>query len=175
MLRQRVLKFCKNMTKTKIVIFILIACAFIAGGAWYNNKLDRQVLQQVSADEERARQEDVKALSAIQVKDLVAGTGAEAKKGDMLSVNYLGQFLDGKKFDSSYDRSQSFEFFLGDDNLIRGWNLGIAGMKIGGKRTVVVPHELGYGAEGNGPIPPSSTLKFTIELLGINGSTSTEK
>ncbi len=163
------------MTKTKIVIFILIACALIAGGMWYNAAFDERVAQQVSANEEKARQDDARALSAIQIKDIVVGTGAEAKKGDALSVNYLGELLNGKKFDSSYDRNQPFEFVLGDDQLIRGWNLGIAGMKIGGKRTLVVPPELGYGAAGNGLIPPSSTLKFTIELLAVNNNTSTAK
>ncbi|MEK7507590.1 MAG: FKBP-type peptidyl-prolyl cis-trans isomerase [Patescibacteria group bacterium] len=163
------------MPAIKIVIFILIAVAFITGGKWYNATLDERVAKEILAAEEIARQEELKALSILQIKDLVVGTGSEAKKGDTLSVNYLGEFLNGEKFDSSYDRNQPLEFVLGDDRLIRGWNLGIAGMKIGGKRTLVVPPEFGYGVQGSGPIPPSSTLKFTVELLGVNNNTSTAK
>ena len=163
------------MKQIKIIGFIVIGVALIWGARWYNDILDEQASKQVLADEEKIHQEDIKALSTIQIKDLIVGTGTEAKKGDTLFVNYLGEFLDGKKFDSSYDRNQPFEFVLGAGDVIRGWDLGFEGMKVGGKRTLVVPPDLAYGEKGNGPIPPSSTLKFTVELLGINGSTSTVK
>lgn len=151
----------------------MIAVGLIAGGMWYSNKLDEQASKQVVANEEVSRQEDIKALSTMQIQDLVAGVGVEAKKGDTISVNYLGEFLNGEKFDSSYDRNQPFEFILGAGKVIQGWDLGLVGMKVGGKRTLVIPPDLAYGEKGYGPIPPSSTLKFTVELLGVNNNTST--
>ena len=162
------------MSKTKIILFVVIAACLIAGGRWYNNTLDERAAQQVLAAEEKAREAELKALSTIEIKDLVVGAGAEAKKGSTLNVNYIGEFLDGKKFDSSYDRQAPIDFVLGDEHFIRGWSLGIAGMKTGGKRTFIVPPELAYGSQGNDLIPPSSTLKFTVELLAVDGSTSTK-
>ncbi len=162
------------MSKIKIVVFVIIAVAFIMGGMWLNNKLDEDSAKSAAAEEVSASQADMKALSTIQITDVVLGTGAEAKKGDTISVNYLGEFMDGKKFDSSYDRHQPFEFVLGGGAVIRGWDLGLVGMKVGGKRTLVVPPDLAYGPSGYGPIPPSSTLKFSIELLGVNGAISTK-
>lgn len=98
-------------------------------------------------------------------KDVVVGTGIEVKAGDTVTVNYLGTLEDGTKFDSSYDRKTPFSFTVGKGEVIRGWEIGLLGMKVGGKRELVVPAELGYGAQAQGPIPPNSTLKFTIELL----------
>lgn len=163
------------MKQIKIIGFIVIAGALIWGGRWYNNMLDEQASKQISADDEKANQENIKALATMQIKDLIVGTGAEAKKGDTLSVNYLGEFLDGKKFDSSYDRNEPFEFVVGAGQVIRGWDLGFLGMKVGGKRSLVIPPDLAYGEKGYGPIPPSSTLKFTVELLGVNNNTSTSR
>lgn len=101
-------------------------------------------------------------------KDIIVGKGDEVKAGDTVSVNYIGTLENGTKFDSSYDRKQSFEFTVGEGRVIRGWELGLLGMKVGGKRELVIPYQLGYGEEGNPPvIPPKATLKFTIELLGI--------
>lgn len=99
-------------------------------------------------------------------KDIVLGTGLEAKMGDTLKVDYLGTLENGTKFDSSYDRKQPIEFILGAGQLIRGWEIGLLGMKVGGKRELTIPPELAYGEEGRPPvIPPDATLKFTIELL----------
>ena len=98
-------------------------------------------------------------------KDVAVGTGAEVKVGDTVTVNYLGTLENGTKFDSSYDRGTPFSFTVGNGKVIRGWELGLLGMKVGGKRELVVPAELGYGAQANGPIPANSVLKFTIELL----------
>jgi peptidylprolyl isomerase len=105
--------------------------------------------------------------SGLQYRDEQVGTGQEAKRGDHVSVHYTGTLLDGKKFDSSRDRGQPFEFGLGAGMVIRGWDEGVAGMKIGGRRQLVIPPELGYGARAIGPIPPNSTLVFDVELLGI--------
>lgn len=98
-------------------------------------------------------------------KDVVVGNGAEVKFGDMVTVNYVGTLENGTKFDSSYDRKQPFSFQIGAGGVIRGWELGVLGMKVGGKRELVIPPELGYGSQANGPIPANSVLKFSIELL----------
>lgn len=99
-------------------------------------------------------------------KDLVVGAGAEVKAGDAVTVNYIGTFTDGKKFDSSYDRKTPFSFTIGKHKVIRGWEVGLLGMKVGGKRELTVPPELAYGPAGvPNAIPGNSTLKFTIELL----------
>jgi FKBP-type peptidyl-prolyl cis-trans isomerase FkpA len=111
--------------------------------------------------------------SGLQIQDMVVGTGAEAVAGHLVSVHYTGWLRNpdgtaGKKFDSSVDRGQPFEFPLGGGRVIRGWDEGVAGMKVGGKRKLVIPPELGYGARGaGGVIPPGATLIFDVELLGV--------
>lgn len=91
----------------------------------------------------------------------------EAVDGKTLKVHYRGTFLDGKEFDSSYSRNTPFEFKLGAGNVIQGWEIGAKGMKVGEKRTLVVPADMAYGAQGAGPIPPNTPLKFEIELLDV--------
>lgn len=106
--------------------------------------------------------------SGLQYRDDQVGTGAEAKPGDHVSVHYTGTLTDGRKFDSSRDRSGAFEFDLGAGRVIRGWDEGVAGMKVGGRRTLLIPPQLGYGSRGAGNvIPPDATLVFEVELLGI--------
>ena len=104
--------------------------------------------------------------------DITLGDGAEAKKGQKVTVHYTGWLynneIQGAKFDSSKDRSDPFVFSLGAGMVIRGWDEGVAGMKVGGKRTLIIPPELGYGARGaGGVIPANATLKFDVELLGV--------
>lgn len=106
--------------------------------------------------------------SGLQYRDEVEGTGTAAKAGDTVRVHYTGTFLDGRKFDSSRDRGQPFAFPLGARRVIAGWDEGVAGMKPGGRRTLVIPPELGYGNRPVGPIPPGSTLKFDVELISID-------
>ena len=106
--------------------------------------------------------------SGLQYRDDKVGDGQEAKAGDHVSVHYTGTLTDGKKFDSSRDRGQPFQFALGAGQVIRGWDEGVAGMKVGGRRTLVIPPGLGYGARPVGPIPPNSTLVFDVELIRIH-------
>ncbi|MDX2039387.1 MAG: FKBP-type peptidyl-prolyl cis-trans isomerase [Isosphaeraceae bacterium] len=104
-----------------------------------------------------------------QITELTVGTGTEAKSGDSVRVHYTGWLTNGTKFDSSVDRGQPFSFVLGQGRVIKGWDLGVAGMKIGGKRKLTIPPEEGYGSRGaGGVIPPNATLVFDVELLGVN-------
>jgi len=105
--------------------------------------------------------------SGLKITELVLGEGKEATPGAKVSVNYKGTLEDGKEFDSSYGRGP-FEFSLGAGMVIKGWDEGVAGMKVGGKRKLVIPPELGYGSRGIGPIPPNSVLTFEVELLDVN-------
>lgn len=105
---------------------------------------------------------------SLQIEDIQVGTGTEATAGKQVSVHYTGTLTNGQKFDSSRDRNSPFNFQLGAGMVIKGWDQGVAGMKIGGRRKLTIPPELGYGAGGFPPvIPPNSTLVFDIELLGV--------
>jgi len=121
---------------------------------------------------DNADSKSVTTASGLKYTDETVGTGATAEKGKEVSVHYTG-WLDeagkkGKKFDSSRDRGEPFEFDLGAGMVIAGWDEGVAGMKVGGKRTLVIPSSLGYGASGaGGVIPPNATLIFDVELLGV--------
>ena len=108
-----------------------------------------------------------KTPNGLQYQDVKVGQGAEAKRGSTAVVHYIGWLTDGKKFDSSRDRGQPFQFGLGAGQVIRGWDEGVAGMKVGGRRTLVIPPALGYGSRNVGPIPANSTLVFDVELLGV--------
>lgn len=107
------------------------------------------------------------------IQDETVGTGAVAQNGDVLTVNYVGTLTDGTKFDSSIDRGTPFQFTLGAGQVIQGWEQGFAGMKVGGKRKLIIPPSLGYGANQVGPIPPNSTLIFEVELLSVQPSAAT--
>ncbi|SUA56114.1 FK506-binding protein [Oligella urethralis] len=109
-------------------------------------------------------------MSELMIEDLTVGNGEEAKAGQEVTVHYTGWLLDGgQKFDSSKDRNQPFSFPLGAGHVIKGWDRGVQGMKVGGVRKLMIPASLGYGAYGaGGVIPPNATLVFEVELLAVN-------
>ena len=107
--------------------------------------------------------------SGLKYEDLEEGEGTAAGPGDRVTVHYTGWLTDGSKFDSSHDRNQPFRFQLGRGQVIRSWDEGVAGMKVGGRRRLTIPPQLGYGARGaGGVIPPNATLVFEVELLEIS-------
>jgi FKBP-type peptidyl-prolyl cis-trans isomerase FkpA len=121
-----------------------------------------------SADDSKAAKTGA-APGSLVVDEVKVGEGATATKGKTVSVHYSGHLTDGTKFDSSFDRGQPIDFHLGAGEVIKGWDQGIDGMKVGGKRKLTIPPELAYGARGTpgGPIPPNATLVFDVELVGV--------
>ncbi|MFP5285454.1 MAG: FKBP-type peptidyl-prolyl cis-trans isomerase [Thermoanaerobaculia bacterium] len=112
--------------------------------------------------------QEITTPSGLRYTDLAAGQGDEARAGKTVDVHYTGWLENGTKFDSSLDRGRPFSFRLGGGQVIRGWDEGVAGMKVGGKRRLTIPADLGYGARGaGGVIPPNATLVFEVELLGV--------
>jgi FKBP-type peptidyl-prolyl cis-trans isomerase len=137
-----------------VVVLVIAAIAF--------------VLLRPTAPEQTAAGEMITTASGLQYQDLVVGSGAQAQAGDTVSVHYTGWLQDGTKFDSSLDRGQPFEFTLGTGGVIKGWDEGVAGMQVGGKRKLVIPPELGYGPNGYPPvIPANAVLNFEVELLDV--------
>ena len=106
-------------------------------------------------------------LNKLVIDDILIGTGEEVKSGDTIVVHYAGTLQNGEEFDNSKKRGEPFVFKVGQGMVIKGWEQGVIGMKVGGQRILVIPPELGYGERGIGPIPPNSTLVFSIELLEI--------
>jgi len=148
------------MTKYRIattVILVLTATILWAQTAAPNTSAPTKVIG-----------DGVKTASGLQYWDIKVGTGAEAKNGSHVTVHYTGWLTSGKKFDSSVDAGKPFEFTTGRGDVIKGWEEGVAGMKVGGKRQLRIPPELGYGASGYpGVIPANATLIFDIQLLGV--------
>jgi FKBP-type peptidyl-prolyl cis-trans isomerase len=106
-------------------------------------------------------------LNNLVVDDIVIGTGAEVASGDTITVNYIGTLQNGQQFDNSYIKGEPFSFTVGAGRVIKGWELGVVGMKVGGQRILVVPADLAYGDQAVGPIPANATLVFAIELIDI--------
>lgn len=107
-------------------------------------------------------------MQQLKIEDEKIGTGSTVKSGDTVSINYIGTLEDGTKFDSSYDRGQAFETQIGVGRVIKGWDEGVVGMKVGGKRKLTIPPDLAYGSQGaGGVIPPNATLIFEVELVAI--------
>ncbi|MFL6192757.1 MAG: FKBP-type peptidyl-prolyl cis-trans isomerase [Thermoanaerobaculia bacterium] len=113
-------------------------------------------------------EQEVTTASGLKYTEIMTGEGQEAKPGQTVTVHYTGWLENGTKFDSSLDRRDPFQFRLGAGEVIRGWDEGVAGMKVGGKRRLTIPSALGYGPRGaGGVIPPNATLIFEVELLGV--------
>lgn len=152
------------------IAIIIILLLLLAGAAFLVYTYTRP--EAPDASQPAASLPDISNLttttSGLQYKDVTTGTGAEARAGNAVSVHYTGWLTDGTKFDSSVDRGQPFTFNLGSGGVIAGWDEGVAGMKVGGKRILVIPPDLGYGARGaGGVIPPNATLIFQVELLSV--------
>jgi FKBP-type peptidyl-prolyl cis-trans isomerase len=106
-------------------------------------------------------------VTELKIEDEREGTGSAVESGDTVEVNYVGTLLNGQKFDSSYSRNQTFSFKVGAGEVIEGWDKGLVGMKVGGKRKLTIPAEMAYGSQGAGTIPPNSPLIFEIELVSV--------
>ncbi len=149
-----------------------LACAaatLLVTAAACTKKTDDTAATSASAPAADSTPQTGASVTSLKIEELKAGTGAEAIAGKTVKVHYTGWLTDGKKFDSSVDRGQPFEFSLGKGHVIKGWDQGVAGMKVGGKRKLTIPADLGYGAAGaQGAIPPNATLIFEVELLGVN-------
>ncbi len=155
----------------KGLIFIALAAALLWYGRDYNTRMAERSVQETKQRAEEFAAWQSTAMENLKKEDVVVGTGAEAKSGDLLSVHYTGTLTDGTKFDSSVDRGQPFEFRVGTGQVIQGWDLGLVGMKVGGKRKLTIPPELAYGPAGAAPlIGPNATLMFDVELLAVNGA-----
>ncbi|MBE9118319.1 FKBP-type peptidyl-prolyl cis-trans isomerase [Lusitaniella coriacea LEGE 07157] len=129
---------------------------------------DVKLIAMDNQEDDKDMENTVTTDSGLQYVDLVEGTGASPEKGQTVVVHYTGTLEDGSKFDSSRDRNQPFSFKIGVGQVIKGWDEGVASMKVGGRRKLIIPSELGYGSRGaGGVIPPNATLLFDVELLDI--------
>jgi len=145
----------------KIIVALLTLAVLILGSYYFLKNTTNEVNQNMPVSLSTQNQEDLK------IEDLEVGQGQEIKEGDTVQVHYLGTLTNGEKFDSSYDRNQPFEFQVGAGQVIQGWDQGLLGMRIGGKRKLTIPSYLGYGNQSAGSIPPNSTLIFEVELIDI--------
>lgn len=151
--------------KPMVIGIILLFIALIALSFMNSSDTEPQVNQGENSD--AVQVEQVMESNELVIDDVVVGEGAEAVNGKNVTVHYTGTFEDGKVFDSSVERGQPFTFFLGAGQVIKGWDQGVLGMKVGGKRKLTIPSDLAYGPNDYGPIPGGSTLHFEVELLGV--------
>ena len=146
-----------------VFLFILVITAGFGAISFLGDRIQKS---DFGTDETRSEKGGV---DEVQIEDISDGIGVEVKAGDTISVHYTGTLLDGTKFDSSLDGNQPFSFTLGAGEVIAGWDEGIPGMRVGGKRKLTIPPNLAYGETGSGSlIPPNSTLVFEVELLEIS-------
>jgi len=146
----------------KYLTIILAIGAFAIGAIGYSLILKNKM-------PETNTNQQITDIQGMKIEVLKEGTGAVAKSGDTVSVHYVGTLENGTKFDSSIDRGEPFSFTLGENRVIKGWELGVSGMKVGEKRKLTIPSDLAYGNQAvGGVIPANATLVFEVELLGIN-------
>jgi len=156
-----------KLRTTRIALIVVVLLVIATGGYFIYTKLAQPAATEnvaISGNGENM----ITTASGLKYEDLTVGSGAEAVAGKTVSVHYTGWLENGTKFDSSLDRGEPFQFQLGAGEVIAGWDEGVAGMKVGGKRRLMIPSNLGYGARGaGGVIPPNATLIFEVELLAI--------
>ena len=164
----------KNLFKSLVACIMLVSVALSFSGKSENVKNKEQsqnstkpVTPEQSTNKETDMSKEVTTESGLKYVDITEGSGDAPKKNQLVTVHYVGTLENGEKFDSSVDRDSPFQFTLGIGQVIKGWDEGVASMKVGGKRKLIIPAELGYGSATVGPIPANSTLIFEVELLGI--------
>ena len=155
------------MAKIFVVAILVVVLAGLALWAQTSTHKPAATARPNTTAPTKVTGDGVKTASGLQYWDIKVGTGAVAKAGSHVTVHYTGWLTTGKKFDSSVDAHHPFDFTIAQGDVIKGWDEGVAGMKVGGKRQLRIPPELGYGAGGSGPIPPNATLIFDIQLLSV--------
>jgi FKBP-type peptidyl-prolyl cis-trans isomerase len=158
----------KEFRMTKYVAAVAIILALAAGSLFAQSAARKSATPNTNAPT-KVTGDGVKTPSGLIYWDIRVGNGEAAKEGSHVRVHYTGWLTSGKKFDSSVDAGKPFDFTIGNGEVIKGWEEGVAGMRVGGKRQLRIPPDLGYGAEGTpgGPIPPNATLIFDVQLLGV--------
>ncbi len=153
-----------------VALALVVALFMFFGGSIASIFSPETVVNQISnttQNTEQPQMNNISTVPGLEIYDVTVGTGVEAKAGTTVTAHYTGTLTNGQKFDSSVDRGQPFSFALGAGQVIQGWDVGIQGMKVGGKRRLVISPELGYGNRAIGAIPANSTLVFDVELLGV--------
>ena len=158
----------KNWTNLAIGIVVLAILAVLVAGFINGQKEFSDNTHKATNTANTNNTTNTNMNNQLKIEDITLGTGAEATAGANITVNYVGTLENGTKFDSSYDRNQPFTFKLGAGQVIKGWDEGFSGMKVGGKRKLTIPGDWGYGSQGSPPtIPPNATLIFEVELLKV--------
>ncbi len=151
---------------TLVIIIVLVIVAIFIGGYFLFMNSNKGAVSQNDQENNSSNNFEVQGMK---VEIVAQGSGTVAKNDDSVTVNYVGTLADGTTFDSSYDRNAPFTFPVGQGRVIKGWDLGIVGMKVGEKRKLTIPPDLAYGPSGfMGVIPPNATLNFEVELLQVN-------